>query len=1420
MALKATAKRRARTSRSSAATNDGAPMPVVGIGASAGGLEALKAFFGAMPPTTGLAFVVVVHLDPTHDSLMPELIARATAHHVEHARDRQALEADHVYIIPPNRTLILERGRLRVRTVPDRRSLRGVIDQFYRSLAGDQHDRAVAVILSGTGTEGTLGLQAVKAEGGMVMAQTPDTASQPGMPASAIATGLVDVVLPPGEMPKVMLEYLRTAGHHRAAASPTVGKPLGGLAAILTLLRARTKYDFRGYKKGTLERRIERRMALHHRKSVGHYVDYLRGHPEEADQLFRDLLIGVTSFFRDPSAFEELTTRVLGTLVKEKDGDAPIRIWVPGCATGEEAYSIAIAAAEQVAAARSSRRIQVFATDVDEDALDVARGGVYPESIALDVTPERLARFFTHDEHHYTILKSIRESIVFAVQNVIGDPPFSKLDLVSCRNVLIYLEPAVQGNVIAVFHFALNPSGFLFLGSAESTGPLAQWFAPVSKRARIFRRLGGKSAPLGLPVAAASVDAAPLGATPTSEGTVAALANHGLLEHFAPAAVVVRRTGQIVHFFGSLSRYINLPSGEATLDVLRLARDPLKPRLRAALHEAIRQNRLTVLDTTEIKADRTGATLRITVRPLDGPSSAERLWMIVFESLESGAGPSAPRTKGKAQALVRRLETELRVTKKEQQQLIEQFESSSEELKAANEEVRSMNEELQSTNEELVTSREELQSMNEELSTLNAQLQEKVQEVTAVRDDLANLLVSTDIATVFVDRECRIRRFTNAATRLLHLLPSDVGRPINHVATNLVNVDLSQEARAVLGSLAPIEREVDAQDGCHYIFRALPYRSGAHVVEGVVLTLSDVTSLKTTQSELVAAKETVSGDLRRMSRLHGVSTRLAGSEDLPTMLDEIVRAAKEMAGSDMASVQLSDSTGALTIAAQIGFEPSFHDFPGRVRFDVGTAVGAAPAARRRIIVDDVMKRAAFGEAASLNALQTAGVRSMQSTPLVGSSGELVGVLSTYQRAPTRFDDAELRWLDLLARQATDLIERRRLENARSRVSDELEERVQERTKRLTLMHDVSQAIDQAPTWTEALQRVIRLICVAGDWQAGCVYVPAVDAPDQLVAAVSYSAGERAQPFVEASKRMRHARGQTVPGRFLDAGPHVWVNDRDALLALMPERADAAAQAGLQSVVALPVRVGHDTLAVVELCSDRPHAQQDELVRLMQDVSAQLGRVLERERIMAQVGDIIWGEQQDLVHTLHDTLGQQLTGLGMLAASVNQRLKATDSETAHTAQQIASTAQEALEHVRRLSRGLAPADIDRDAFVAAIRELASTTESLHKIPCSVECETPITLPTSRVATQLFRIAQEAVTNALRHAKASRIAIRVRAEAGTTTLMVIDDGVGIPHSETPTGGGTGLRIMRHRAGSMGAVITVGPGADGGTVVKCMR
>jgi two-component system CheB/CheR fusion protein len=1210
---------------------------VVGIGASAGGFEALKVFLSAVPADAGLSIVVVVHLDPNHESLLTDLLARATPLRVETARDRQVMERGHVYVIPPNRHLTIEQGLIRVREPVDRRGLRGTIDHFFRSLAQDLHERAVCIILSGTGTEGTLGAQAVKAEGGMVMAQSPDTAGQPGMPGSVIATGLVDFVLPPEQMPKALLGYL-CHPYLRTAASPVDdAKPANDLRSIVALLRGRAKHDFRGYKQGTLQRRIERRMGLRQIKTFPQYFQLLRNTPAEIDLLYKDLLISVSGFFRDPPAWEELSARVLSRVFAEDAWEMPLRVWVPGCATGEEAYSLAIVAAEVAATLPSSRRMQIFATDADERALEVARAGVYPDSIALDVSPQRLQRFFTREGHHYRVSKAIRESVVFASQNLISDPPFSKLDLVSCRNVLIYLEPEVQRKLMALFHFALNPGGHLFLGTAEGTGDDDDLFVPVSKRWRIYARVSASRRPaMSIPFPKGDM-ARGAAAKAAPEPTLTALAEHQLLAHFGPAAVVVNRSGEIRHFSGPMHRYLNLPVGTPTLDLASLARDPLKPILRAALHDGIRRRRRASFETPLGGSVKSPATLRITVSPVSGTREQEGLSLVIFEELPSHKTSSARTPSQQQRDVVRRLEAELKLTRHEREGLIGQLEAGNQELKASNEEVTSMNEELQSTNEELESSKEELQSMNEELSTLNSQLLEKVQELTATNDDLTNLLAATDIATVFVDGDLRVTRFTAAATRLLHLIPSDLGRPIGHLATNLVDFEVAIEAEKVLRSGAPLEAAVLARDDRHYIVRVLPYVREGRTPQGVVVTLTDVTALKASEQELRQLNQT------------------------------------------------------------------------------------------------------------------------------------------------------------------------------------LEQRIADRTRYLSLVHDVARAINEASSWDEALHGALRHICSAESWQIGYVYLFADIGSHDLAPVVEYLEGQRFKPFRDHAPG-RVAAGEGLAGRAYAEGRPIWAAGQEALIQVQATGAKVIPQLGLQVGVAIPLAVGAETVAVLELFSNVPHRMDADLTQdLLTDLGAQIGAVIDRERTMSQAAALVWREQQSLVHALHDSVGQELAGIGMLSSGLSKKLGDRDGDVAEIASRITLQAQASIEQVRQLSRGLFPVEVDADGLVYALQRLAETTSKLGELRCIVQVTGRVLVADNRIATELYRIAQEAVTNALKHAGASRIVIGLAAEPGATILTVRDDGGGLD-AERPDNDGMGLRIMRYRAQSIGATLTFETAPGNGTAVTC--
>ncbi len=842
--------------------------PVVGIGASAGGLDAFKRFFTAMPADSGIAFVLVPHLDPAHKSLMVELLARHTAMPVVEAENHVSVEANHVYIIPPDKYLTIHGGILSLTGPVERRTAQTAIDHFLRSLADDQQERAICIILSGTGAHGTLGLKAVKAAGGMAMVQDPATAEYERMPQSAIATGLADYVLPAEQMPEALVKYVQHAYVNGGLQIETAPDAADSLTQVLALLRARTSFDFRSYRKKMLTRRVERRMGLNHFDTIPQYLAFLRDHPDEVKQLIKDLFISVTSFFRDPEAYEELVSQVLAPLVQSKEADSTIRVWVPGCATGEEAYSLVILLLEQLTAAGKHCGLQVFATDVDQDAIEVARQGIYSESIAADVTSERLARCFTRvEESSYQVSKQIREHVVFAAQNLINDAPFSRMDLISCRNLLIYLEPEVQKKVVTLLHFALNEGGYLFLGPSETIGRQTDLFEPASKKWRLFRRIGPtRTERVEFPIVARTEQQGQRSRPGEPGGerkpSFAELTQRLVLEEFSPAAVLINRKYEILYFLGPTSRYLDLPTGEPTRDLMLMAREGLATKLRAAVHKAMRENATVVVNDVKIKRNGDYHPVAVTVKPVPNHRAAEGLLLITFQDRPETVPelwhglqtvPHPPAEEG----MVRQLENELRVTKEDLQTTIEEVESSNEELKASNEEVMSMNEELQSANEELETSKEELQSLNEELTTVNNQLQEKVHELETANNDITNLLDCTDVATVFLDLEFRIKRFTPAATQLFNFVSSDLGRPLGDITARFSDPDLLGDARQVRQRLTLREKEVATAEGGWWLRRTTPYRTRDHRVEGVVITFVDITERKRSADTAVRRLATI-----------------------------------------------------------------------------------------------------------------------------------------------------------------------------------------------------------------------------------------------------------------------------------------------------------------------------------------------------------------------------------------------------------------------------------------------------------------------------------------------------------------------------------------------------------------------------------
>ena len=835
------------------------PFPIVGMGASAGGLEALEQFLGHVPAGCGMAFVIIQHLDPTHKGIMPQLLQRATDMKVVQVKDRMTVRPDCVYVIPPNKDMSILHGVLHLLEPVTARGLRLPIDFFFRSLAQDQQEHSVGVILSGMGSDGTLGLRAIKEKAGVVLVQEPATAKFDSMPRSAVDAGLADIVAPVEELPGKIMAYLQRTPLIARKDVVMEDKTRSALEKAVILLRAHTGQDFTLYKRNTLYRRIERRMGIHQITRMSAYVRYLQENSQELDLLFKELLIGVTNFFRDPAAWEELRKNILPALAASRPDGQALRAWVPGCSTGEEAYSLAMAFTEAMEKLKPRKKIalQIFATDLDKDAIDKARQGIYPENICADVSAEQLRRFFKREDRGYRVTNEIREMVIFAPQSLIMDPPFTKLDILSCRNLLIYLTPEVQKKLMPLFHYSLAPGGILLLGSAETVGTFTDLFTPVDNKLRIFRRTESvlRTEPISFP---SSFSAGPANGTeerpaPKPAASLQSQADQLVLQHYAPPTVLVNDKGDIFYISGHTGKYLEPAAGKANWNLFVMARESLRYELSSAFQKALRQKEKVKLTGLNLGADGGGQCVNVTLQRLDEPGLLQGLVMIVFTDVPA---PVAAKTAGRlAKPQVRstrmaELEQELLQVRDEARSTHEEMQTSQEEFRSANEELQSTNEELQSTNEELTTSKEEMQSLNEELQTVNAELQAKVDELSRASNDMKNLLDSTDIATLFLDKDLNVRRFTPRATNIIKLIPGDAGRPITDLSTDLRYPELADDTREVLQKLAPVEKSVATRDGRWFTVRIMPYRTMDDRIDGVVITFANITVAKTLEAKL------------------------------------------------------------------------------------------------------------------------------------------------------------------------------------------------------------------------------------------------------------------------------------------------------------------------------------------------------------------------------------------------------------------------------------------------------------------------------------------------------------------------------------------------------------------------------------------
>ncbi len=1155
--------------------HDKPALTVVGIGASAGGLKALQSLLSRLPRDSGLAFVIVVHLSPEHESHLADLLQPHCAMPVQQVQETMLIEADHVYVIPPNANLNTIDTHLRLSELEERRLNRAPIDHFFRTVAQTHDGHSIGIVLTGTGSDGTLGLRHIRDCGGLTIVQDPEEAEYDGMPRSAIAAGNVDLVLPVDKMVDYVLKFCEVEPHVRLPdeKAPADKEENQLLLKLFAQVRTHTGQDFSFYKRSTILRRIRRRMQLHQTEELADYLGLLNRNRDEVRMLFDDMLITVTEFFRDADVFERLQKEILPRLFEGKNSDTPVRLWSVGCATGEEAYSLAMLLQEEAERQGIHSPLQIFASDLHARSLQRAREGVYPESIQADIEPERLNRFFIKENNTYRVRKELREIVVFAPHNILKDPPFSHMDLVVCRNLLIYLQRDVQMDIIALFHYALEPSRFLLLGSSETVSR-SDLFVAVEKDFCIYQRRNIPTREPRLPIFSFGGGVPPRGESfeqrEERHGTYGAL-HEKMAEQYAPPSVLINPENDVIHVSANAGRYLLVPGGQPTSNLFRLAKEPLRLELRTTVQTARKSGKAKRGKPVALNIDGEKRQVLIRARPGEGEDMAGFL-LVIFDEVEE-IETEAIDADDATDSTLRELETELNLTRKRMQGVIEEYESSQEEMQASNEELQSSNEELRSTMEELETSREELQSMNEELTTLNQENRHRVEELSQLSSDLQNLLAATDIATLFLDRDLRIVRFTPQIGELFNIRHSDRGRPLSDLTHRLGYRDLQDDAHRVLQRLIPVEREVRSESGRWFLTRLLPYRTTEDRIEGVVITFIDITELKETLEALRESEERyrtlfnsidegfcvleqrrdeqgattdycfveanpaflkLTGkakvnatcivealphlesdwlelfdkvldtgqpirivkeatfktsrcydafvfqlggrDSRKVSmlldditerrqaerafatelednkRLQQISTQLIQEGDVDALLDSILHAAIDLTRADRGTIQLLREDGRLCLRASHGFSLAVDAALALVDLGQDPLCQAVFTIETRLSIPDT-------DAADLPdgfllpaALREAGVRAVQATPLRSRGGSFIGVIATHWLAPHQPEERQLRLLDNLARQATDLIERHISETALRNLSHSLEQRVAERTDQLLILN--------------------------------------------------------------------------------------------------------------------------------------------------------------------------------------------------------------------------------------------------------------------------------------------------------------------------------------------------------------------------------
>lgn len=1315
------------------------PRLVVGIGASAGGLAALRALLTRFEPDTGLAFVVVVHLSPEYESHLDSLLQPHVAMPVVQVTETQPLVRDRIYVIPPGVNLNTIDSHLRLTPLEAARRERAPIDHFFRTLAGTHGGRAIAVVLTGTGSDGTLGIKRIKERGGLAIVQDPNEAEFDGMPQSAISTGVVDRVLTLAEMPELIISYAETRPRLRLVDDPEQleADERAILLEIFAQVRSLTGRDFSLYKRSTLLRRIARRMQLHRVEQLGDYLALLRGDASEVEALADEFLINVTHFFRDEAVFERFEDDVVPQICADRRSSETVRVWSVGCATGEEAYSLAMVLLEVAGRQPEAPQVQVFASDLHAHSLRRAREGFYPLTIAGDVRPDRLQRFFVREEDGYRITKQVREVVVFAPHDLLSDPPFSKLDLVSCRNVMIYLQRATQRDVLELFHYSLSPDGFLVLGTSESIDR-PDLFAPYDKAHCIYRRRAAPCREPQLPVFPVVHPRRPESPEPRAAwrepATYDAL-HRQIVERYAPPSVLVDDEFNVVHLSADAGRYFTLPAGQITHQVFRLVREPLRIELRAALHGARERGEATRSEPIVTEVD--GEARRIGLRVLPAIEQGRRGFiLVVFDDLGPALGEPSSVPVGDGGVEEER-EAEATLLKERLQALIEEYETTKEEMKAGNEELQSTNEELRSTMEELETSKEELQSMNEELATLNQENRHKVEELSQLSSDLQNLWTATDIATLFLDRQLRILRFTPQIGRLFNMRAADRGRPLSDLTHRLGYAGLLGDAQGVLERLVPVEREVEDHEGRWYLARLLPYRSPDDRIEGVVLTFVDITTRRSAEAALVESRLALAAELELSRALSAVMTRAVAAESMHAAAELILGAAVELDEADFGTLHLLDEGGAIVLTARCGFDEA-----------AAAALAAAECAAlpcRRVI--DAKERLSIGDierdpqsAAFRETARAIGVRALHAAPLMRRGAEICGVICLGFREPVAPSSRSRRMLDLVARQAADVIERLRAEARLRQAMVTLEERVAERTaaleaseRRFRALVDASSqtvwttdadgiVVDDSPSWRAFTGQTF------DEWR-GEGWLSAVHPDDRTRARAEWRAAIARGDALELEYRLQHREGgwrwtqvRAVPLHDADGQRTGWV--------------------GMNIDV-----------------DQRKQAERDR-------------QLLMRELTMAEQS-----ERRRISQVLHDDLQQVLYGIEIKVKMMCEREAAKlEAETLAECEDVRAWITQAIKTTRQLTVSLSPPILKAEGLFEALGWLRSQMAELHAF--TVELESVGALPRldEDVRVLVFHAVRELLFNAIKHAEVDHATVTLATTDDEVTVTVADDGLG--------------------------------------------